>query len=416
MCRIKPGNRVLGIIAEYNPFHNGHLYHLEECKRRSGCDYVAVVLSGDFVQRGTPAFLDKYSRARFALLAGADVVFELPVCFATGSAEFFAKGAVALLHSLGIVDCLGFGCESDSLPGLKALADFLNAEPEEYRALLQDALRSGMNFPTAVQKAAASCISEDAVKLLASPNNILAVEYLKALRSFSSPIQPIPLRRVGRGYHDTTCEGDFASATAIRRLFLGDPTPATDPLSGQVPAFVYQKLRTPGFRPVPEDSFSDLLYYKLQGLPKAALTGYQDVSPELADRICASLRIPFSFSAFTGILSSKSFTASRVRRALLHILLSVTTEEMAQAAALSFAPYARLLGLRRSSAHILRRAADAGHIPIVTKPADARRKLHRAALPFLEQDIAAAALYNQVAYSHCGLRIADDYTHRLEVL
>lgn len=413
----KQGKKVLGIIAEYNPLHNGHLYHLKEAKRRSGCDYVIVVLSGNFVQRGAPALLDKYTRARFALLAGADLVLELPVCFAAGSAEFFAKGAVALLDRLGIVDFLGFGCESDSLTELSALAAFLAEEPEEYRLALAGGLRSGSNFPTARQAAAALFLPEETAALLSSPNNILAVEYLKALQIFSSSIRPVAIRREGGGYHDTSFGSSYASATAIRAaLRAGLPDEAEDALPEQVPSYVALYLTGPHFRPVWEEHFSDLLFYRLQSLKHSELTAFQDVSDALADRIRAFRHEPLELPVFADRLLTRSYTAARIRRALFHILLSVTSEEMEQAAVLGFAPYARILALKKESGHILREPSESGRIPLITKVADAKHILSAKALPFLEQDIAAAELYNQIVHSRYGLRIESDYFHKLPIL
>ena len=242
--------RTVGIIAEYNPFHSGHEYHLKEAKKRAGADYAVIVMSPDFVQRGTPAVFDKYTRAEMALRAGADLVLELPACYACGSAEFFAEGAVALLDRLGVVDALCFGSEAEEAevfseskntevsslsesPDIYTFsefentqtslfaraADFLLNEPESYRKHLQGLLRAGKTFPQARAQALQAEDPALAV-LLGTPNNVLGVEYCKSLQKFSSAIRPLPIRRKGNGYDSTSLSGDFCSATALRQALL----------------------------------------------------------------------------------------------------------------------------------------------------------------------------------------------------
>lgn len=451
------GKRVLGIVAEYNPFHNGHLYHLTKAKRLSGCDYTVVVMSGDFVQRGLPAITDKYTRAEFALKAGADVVLELPLPVACGSAEFFAKGAVSLLQHLGIVDAICFGCEEDDLTSLKKLADFLTDEPEEYQLLLRESLRSGRNFPTARQAALAAYrqdndnnpyFSDDEAVLLNTPNNILAVEYLKALKLLGSGMEPLAIRRQGMGYHEIALPGQnaghndtdttsatsaekaelhFASATAIRQTISGTVVPSANPTSflrAQLPDFVFRRLTSPEFCPVCEDDLIPLLTHKLSELAAAAfqagrpfreeLIRFQDVTPELADRLEDCLHEVWDYASLVKKLLCRGYTATRLNRALLHILFDITEKEMGALAKQDYAPYARILGIKKESSHILRSVADHGRIPLITKVADAGNLLTKESLSILRQDIAAAELYNQLVYSrsHSLVRIESDYFHR----
>ena len=194
--------KIVGLITEYNPFHNGHKYHIEQALKLTQADAAIVVMSGNHVQRGTPAILPKHLRATIALSCGAAAVFEIPV-YATGSAEYFALGAVSFLERLGCVDCICFGTETSELSTLKEIARILSDEPEAYRTFLQQALKSGDSYPTARQKALTQFTGSDLdASLLELPNNILGIEYLKALYRLHSDIVPYILPRAGAGYHD----------------------------------------------------------------------------------------------------------------------------------------------------------------------------------------------------------------------
>lgn len=216
--------RTAAVIAEYNPFHNGHAYMLQEVRRLSGADFLLVVMSGDFVQRGTPAVFDKYTRTEMALAGGADLVLELPLAASCGSAPRFAEGAVRLLDSLGVVDELWFGSECGSMRYFHMLSGILSEEPEEYRALLRTNLASGMSFPKARAGALRgflpdSCPEAELSEMISSPNNILGLEYCVALTKLHSKIRPCTIRRRGAGYHDTDAGSgeEFPSASAVDR-------------------------------------------------------------------------------------------------------------------------------------------------------------------------------------------------------
>ena len=210
--------KIAAVIAEYNPFHNGHAYQLHEIRRQTGADFILVMMSGDFVQRGAPACIDKYARCRMALNAGADMVCELPIYGALGSAEIFAESAVSLLNHLGCIDYLCFGAETIAPSLFDAIIPILSDEPEEYKSLLQTGLKNGMNFPAARSQALCSLLGDArCCGILNQPNNILAIEYMKALYKSKSRIRPFPIKRSGAGYHSTDITAGFSSATAIRR-------------------------------------------------------------------------------------------------------------------------------------------------------------------------------------------------------
>lgn len=433
--------RTAGIIAEYNPFHNGHLYQIEEVRRQTHADYVVIVMSGDFVQRGEPAIFDKYTRTHMALAAGADLVFELPVSFATASAELFAQGAVSLFDQTGIIDLLCFGSESGSLDGLKKLADILVREPEAYVQNLRTFLKGGNSFPLARELALRAFSGTECS--LSSPNDILGVEYLKALIRTGSTIEPFTIRREGQHYNDAANPeslGSFPSASALRALISENsksrfPEELFEKLSPWIPASALealkqeQALRTPVFA----DDFSLLLNSRILELSKNQIPfdKFADLSPELASRLEASILNFDSFSGRTAALKSRSFTYTRISRALLHLLLGIELESAKEpadrpAALLSYEnenhikqrkkserlPYARILGFRKSAAPLLSKLKAASSVPILTKIAGADANLSEDGKKMLNQELFASHLYQSVVFQK-GRKIKNEYTRSL---
>ena len=211
--------KVLGIIGEYNPFHNGHLYHLEQSKRMTGANYTVAIMSGNFTERGSTALINKWSRTEIALNNGIDLVIELPVLYATSSAEGFAEGAIKILNSLKVVDYISFGAETSNIDILQEIANILYAEPKNYKALLAQELNKGLSFPKSRENALMLYLNNEKYSnIISSPNNILGIEYIKALKKLKSNIKPISIARFEAGYNDTSYTGNIASATAIRNI------------------------------------------------------------------------------------------------------------------------------------------------------------------------------------------------------
>lgn len=396
--------KTVGLITEYNPFHNGHLYHIEKAKELTGADRVVVVMSGDYVQRGTPAFLSKHSRAHMALLSGASVVFELPVCYSCASAELFAKGAVSILDGLGCIDALCFGSECGNLEHLTSIAHLLSAEPEIYRHYLQSGLKNGMSFPAARCHALEKMTGDTcASQILSDPNNILGIEYLKALKELNSLIVPFTLKREYSGYHDTELHDHSSSASAIRKALMNIPTSPhlpkkiTAQLSGQLPpgslAIIQNEWKHSC--PVDADDFSLLLKYRLLSEPHESLCKYQDVSEELSNRIIRNRNQFHSFGQFCALLKTKELTYSRISRSLLHILLSITKEDM-HAYRDNSCSYARILGFRREHADVLRLMKNHASIPVITKLNKSAPLLSPEALRMLNQTSFASDLYESI--------------------
>lgn len=402
---------VVGIIAEYNPFHNGHAWNIREAKRLSGADFCVVVMSGDFMQRGEPAVMDKFARAEMALSCGADLVIELPVYWAVGSAEFFAMGGVSLLEKLGVVDSLCFGSECGDGKMLQDIATMLAEEPEGYRTLLRARLKDGMSFPAARETAVSSYLSKDVSALLREPNNILGIEYLKALRLLGSGITPITIPRIGSGYHDCNPGNGFSSATALRKLLLREDTSLSSLQSEMpAPAFELLKKELTGTHPVCSGDFSMLLHYRLLMSPSPdELSRFQDISSDLADRI--SKRIPdyTDMDSFVDLIKTKQITESRIRRCLLHLLLNIRTEDVALRRASGWNGYARVLGLKKESTRLLHEIKGNSRIPLITKLADAENLLSEQELFYLQQDILASHIYHSAATIHETLSPYNEY-------
>lgn len=402
--------KIVGLIAEYNPFHNGHLYHIQKARELTGAEYVIVIMSGDFVQRGAPAVYDKYTRSTMALKFGADLVLEMPSVFATSSAEDFAACGVALLDQLGIVDFLCFGSECGEVGPLLKIAGVLSEEQEDYQELLKDYVRSGLTYPDARAKALTSWLSLDPLEssLLLSPNNILGIEYIKALLRRKSGIIPITVKRTGHGYHDLSLSGEFASATAIRKLLAG-PDGLTS-IASQVPEQVLEAILQG--MPVFPDDLTSLLNYTLLTLSRDGrdLTEYLDISEELEGRIKSLLLQYKTFTERTEDLKTRQYTYSRISRCLLHLLLGSRQDDAARYRENGYCGYARVLGFKKESAVLMTGIKKHGSIPLITKPSAAGPLVSHGFLPMLNQDLYASHVYNSILYSKYGVTVKNEYT------
>ena len=383
--------RITSIISEYNPFHQGHKYHMENTKKITNSDYTIVLMSGNFTQRGTPTIIDKYARTKQALLCGADLVLELPVCFATASAEGFAFGAVSILEKLGVIDSFVFGSESGNIDTFKNVADFLVNEPLKYKERLQFFLKQGFSFPKARANALEVFFSDLDKGFFASSNNILGIEYCRALKYFNSSITPMTIVRKDNLYNDTELSvvGKLSSATAIRKVLLGkefykngneqiNQTNMFDVLSHHLPPSCLEILKENRdiCMPVSSNDFSLLLKYKLLLENRNSLTQYVDVSSDLADRIYNNLNLYKDFESFCEILKTKELTYTRIARSLLHILLDIKKEDYSflskvniengsvQHGNSNWGQYARILGFRKEASPLLHEIKKHSSIPL----------------------------------------------------
>ncbi|EOS32099.1 hypothetical protein C807_00822 [Lachnospiraceae bacterium 28-4] len=414
--------KITGVIAEYNPFHNGHRYHLEQTRAISGADYIIAVISGDFMQRGVPALIHKYARTEMALQNGADLVLELPAVYAAGSAEFFAMGAVSLLDRLGSVDSLCFGSECGSLKPLSRIASVLLKEPEEYRSALQKELKKGHSFPKARSIALQNFLPGRPDDIdLTSPNNILGIEYIKALFKRNSPIIPLTLQRQGSGYHESALNGSndsmsFSSASAIR-----DSIGSCSGLSGirrHVPPSVFQLLQASYGKSFPVNSgdFSLMLKYRLLLEKENGFAHYQDVTTSLSGKIKKHLYDYENFEQFCSLLKSREITHSRISRCLTHILLGITSEKTEKYTEKDYVFYARILGFRREAAPLFGILKANASLPLISKLADASPLLDETGLSMLEDDIRSAHIYDSVACHKFQASFINEYSRQLVIL
>lgn len=387
----KNNPKVAGIICEYNPFHNGHAYHIEMTKKVCGADYVIAVMSGDFTQRGDPAITDKYSRARMALLNGCDVVIELPVRYATSSAEGFAFGAVNVLAATGIVDRICFGCESDPsiITDLEKAAKLIDDESEEFKNTLTDHIKDGYSYPAAREQA----LSDAGINLSYTPNNILALEYVRACRR--TGIKPYSIERKGGSYNDANITQDsFASAAAIRKIITESKIP-DDLLSKYVPANVLESDPHLMAHPMKKEHFS-LIMLSLLLANKSNLENFLDVSDDLANRIENNLSSYKTWDSFVDLIKTKQYTYTRINRALLHCMLGIKKAAFND----YLAPYIRILGFNKHASGLMKLIRDNASVPVITKPADIKNTesiLDAGTLShtFISEDFHAEEIYRQ---------------------
>lgn len=401
--------KIVGLITEYNPFHAGHLYHMQQARELTGADYCVVLMSGSFVQRGEPAIFDKYLRTKTALLAGADLVLEIPAAFSTASAHEFAAYGVALLSAIG-VDAVVFGSECGQIEILKQAAYALNHESAEFQERLRKGLKAGLTYPQARAKALE--MEDTWASVLSSPNNILGIEYLRATEDLHSPMEFYTISRKGSGYHeDTLADANFPSASAIRGIIrnsLSKDKDLLDILASHLPAVTHPAYT--GAVPVFVDDFSELLNAAV--LQLQATFSIADLSPELAARLAKPPYFPLSFEERIQALKTRQLTYTRVSRALLHLVLGMCEEDISRWKDEGYALYARILGFRRQSSPLLSCLHKKSSIPLITKMADAAQSLAPSALALLEQEVYASHLYQTVRIKRGGV-FQNEYTEGL---
>lgn len=363
--------KIAGIIAEYNPFHKGHEYHINMTRNLTEAEGIVAVLSGNFVQRGEAAVCDKYARAQIAIEGGADLVVELPCVYACQSAEFFAKGGVGILEKMGC-DYISFGMESEDLQELIEIAKKVKNPDEDFKDRLADALKEGVSYPKALSKA----LGTDVVD---TPNNVLAIEYLKAIES----LKPIGIRRKG-SFHDQP-----GSASDVReRLGRGED------VGGLVPKYTANILK--GKKQPDKGIFESLVLYKLRTMSAEEISRLPDVTEGLENRIKEGALNSKTFDELCEFVKTKRYTMARIRRIFVNALLGITKDD------LGLPPqYIRVLGMNETGMKILADLKSKTDIPVITKTADAEK------CRMLEIDITASDIYSLLT----GNMAMTDYTN-----
>ncbi len=366
--------KICAIICEYNPFHNGHFYQLAEAKKRSDADAVLCIMSGNFVQRGEASIMDKFTRARHAVLAGADIVIELPTIFATSNAEIFAKGAVHILNSIPSVYRLCFGAESANSEAFIKAANLLNKEPKEISETIKLLMSNGISYAKARQQAWSGIISDP---LLSSPNNILGLEYTKALLAKHSPIQILPIPRVGGGYNELSLNNDFSSATAIREALKKG-----NDIQEQIPTFVFDDLNKSK-----NVDLNTLEKYALLSTPTEQIARKLDCSEGLENALKKAAE---TNDSLIEKLTSARYTSSRIRRIALQNLLTIDENLIRECLQTNL--YLRVLAANKHKTDVLSALSDSP-FPVLARAYD-DRKLEATAKECYEKDLFAEKVYN----------------------
>lgn len=323
--------RTAGIVCEYNPFHNGHLDHLERVLKLPGSDYVVCVMSSDFLQRGEPAILPKEFRAEAAISNGADLVIEIPVAFSCSSAEFYASAGVSIMGRLGIVDTIVFGSENPDINVMKQFAEILVDEPPEFSLLIKEKLSTGVSFARARQLALMEFTKiSDTQAIIEGSNNILGIEYIKAVLKNGYPIKPVAIPRIAEAYKQTFVTGNFPSATAIRKSILDDGLEA---VQAYLPKSTYNIISNfyDGTKPyINIELLKEAIFYRIASLSSSDLQKYPGVIEGLENRLKSNLDKASTLSEYIDLCSTRRYPKTRISRTLIYILLDITLQTAEQ--------------------------------------------------------------------------------------
>lgn len=408
--------KAVGLVTEYNPFHNGHLYHLNKAMELTGADISVAVMSGDFVQRGEPAVLDKYTRTSMALNSGVNLVVELPVNYAVSSAESFAAGALKVLDYIK-ADSIAFGSESGNIERLSKLAHILCDNEDTLYKEISKYTANGISYAAARQKVVEKLTDKDTAAMLTSSNNILAVEYLKAIIKNNYAIKPYTVQRQGDAYNDTDIRSDYASATALRGNLKADNISKYIPVKAGL-------ILSSNANYIYSDDITEALFTRLLDILFASsydknvfienVMKYPDVSKEIAGRLYKSAMdmitrtVPhgagskdnglFSFGSLCEHIKTKEVPLSRIKRALVRITLGLDKKHMEK---YSNAPYIRVLGFDKKGQEYLSYIRKTVEVPLITKTADYKE--------MLIDDIHAANIYNVIVAGKYGVKELGDF-------
>lgn len=356
--------QVTAVIAEYNPFHNGHKYHIEQTWKKTDNSFIMAIMSGNFVQRGEPALLDKRERAEIALTNGADLVVELPVPWATASAERFARGAVYIAHQAGIVNNLSFGCEDDDIVVLQQIARIAN--DKVYSREIKDYYDEHMcSYPEARASVVSRILGKDCSEIMMQPNNILAIEYLKALMSFKSDIKPVGIQRSATGHDSSLIKGNITSAMNIRNLVRTNKDYTAFVPENSLK--VFNENIEKGTFPSLYSNLETAVLAHLRKMQPSDFIGIPDVAEGIEHRIIEAVKTSVSLNEIFDKVKTKRYTHARIRRIILSSFLGITTEDV-----VSLPPYIRVLGLNDNGRMMLKEMKNKYFVPVIMKYGDVK--------------------------------------------
>jgi len=392
--------KTVGLVAEYNPYHNGHQYMVSKC-REAGATHVVAVMSGNFVQRGSVAIMDKRARAKAALLDGVDLVVELPVPWAVSTAELFAKGGLSVLQGLGCVDALAFGCETaDKDMLIKASDAVCDIKVHE---LIKSELTGGITYAVARENAVRKLYGDEVADIISKPNNILAVEYLKAMKSLGSSFDVMPILRRGAEHDSLKENGEFSSASALRIMLERGDTKAFDFMpEGSVAEF--KRLQKVGRAPVCIDDSERAILSRLRMLTVEEIKEAPDISEGLENRIYNAIQSATSLEELYSIVKTKRYTHSRIRRIITSLYLGISPSD-----SLHKVPYIRVLGMNERGREILREAKNNAAMPILMKSSQSY-DLSDYGKHIFDLECKATNLYNLASprILPCGTELTDE--------
>ncbi len=418
---------IVGLITEYNPFHKGHEYHINKAKELTGADACIVIMSGNYVQRGTPAFIDKHSRTSIALHHGADIVFELPIPFSCSSAEYFATAAVTLLEKLGVVNYICFGSECQDMNKLELIASTLVDAKNNYthslNTLIKDNLKLGMSYASARSAGLSSFLLEDYSSILDMPNNILAIEYLKALKILNSSIKPVAIARINASYHNSADNNTLYSASSVRSAIIdGSHNTAYNELFEFDAEYKNILGKT---APITEDDFSlitseKLLSTCLDKVPSNSFDEFMGIDCELSNRI-SDKNILYNHLYYTDLaqkLKTKNIAYTSISRALLAITLDIKKADFTSYIENGFASYIRLLGFKKDASYILNEIKKKGELTIIGQLSEISDKqtLSPSDKKMLEHSLYCDELYNMLIRSKYKTKFPNEYTRKITII
>ena len=389
---------ITGIITEYNPFHNGHKFHLEEAKKQTNCDGVICIMSGNFVQRGGPAIVDKWQRTEMALNNGVDLIIELPTFYAVSSAEFFAKGAVSILNSLGVVDNIFFGSECGDSKKLLEIAKVLVSEDSDFQNLLKRNLSLGLTFAKSREKSLIEYLNdEDINNIVTSSNNILGIEYIKSILKLNSKIKPYTINRINSGYNSLNVNDSICSASAIRNALKNN---SLNTINYTMPKDTYDiinRVIESGFNLVYNEDFYQILS-SIIIRDKDNLTDYFEVNEGIENKIYNSIFKCHNIETLQNEIKSKRYTMTKISRTLNNIMLGIKGGDILKTKDLTNIPYVRVLAFNEKGCEILKEIKKNSEIEVITKFSKIKYINSNIFNTLINYDIKATNMYNLIYY------------------
>lgn len=384
--------KACGLIVEYNPLHNGHLYHIQEAKKISNANCIIAVMSGSFLQRGEPAIIDKFHRTKTALNSGVDIVIELPYRFAVQSSELFAKGAIQILNKVK-ASSMCFGSESGNINNFITSYQIFKEKESIYTETLKDQLKKGVAFPQASKVAYEKIGLTSSTLDLSKPNNVLGFSYVKSILENYLPMQPLTIKRTKSNYHEEAISGSISSATSIRKQLLAKRN-ITQQIQSTVPAETMKQLEHYKYKSTiwhTWENYFTYVHYRILTTPLDELRSIQGVDEGLESRLIQTAKVATSFNQWMEAMKTKRYTWTRLQRMFVHILTNTKKEDFNEVK--SNIPYVRILGLTNIGRKYLRQYKKSFNVPLITQLS---RNIH----PMLSMDEKASNAYYSVLPAH----------------